>query len=78
MNKKLNLIGIENIPLIKKGDDLPSIINNALNHKNMSLENGDILVIAQTIVSKSLGRTENLSNIKPSQKAIEIYEKMLL
>ena len=76
MNENINLIGIEHIPLIKTGDDLPSIILNALKHNNLTLENGDILVIAQTIVSKSLGRIINLANIKPSQEAIEIYEKM--
>ena len=76
MNKRINLIGIENIPLIKNGDDLPSIIYSALKHNKISLENGDILVIAQTIVSKSLGRIQNLTDIKPSQEAIEIYEKM--
>jgi len=76
MNENINLIGIEDIPLIKTGDDLPSIILNALKQNNLTLENGDILVIAQTIVSKSLGRIKNLVNIKPSQEAIEIYEKM--
>ena len=76
MNDNINLIGIEDIPLIKAGDNLPSIIFNALKHKNLTLENGDVLVIAQSIVSKSLGRMRNLKNIKPSQKAIEIYKKM--
>ena len=77
MNERINMIGIEDIPLIKTGDDLPLIILNALKHKNLTLENGDILVIAQTIVSKSLGRIRNLVDIKPSQRAIEIYEKMV-
>jgi coenzyme F420-0:L-glutamate ligase/coenzyme F420-1:gamma-L-glutamate ligase len=76
MNDNINLIGIEDIPLIKAGDNLPSIIFNALKRKNLTLENGDVLVIAQSIVSKSLGRMRNLENIKPSQKAIEIYKKM--
>ena len=76
MNESINLISIEDIPLIKTGDDLPSIIFNALKHNNLTLENGDILVIAQAIVSKSLGRIKNLVDIKTSQKAIEIYEKM--
>jgi len=76
MNDNINLVGIEDIPLIKSGDNLPSIIFNALKHKNLTLENGDILVIAQSIVSKSLGRMRNLENIKPSQKAIEVYKKM--
>ncbi|NVM17808.1 MAG: coenzyme F420-0:L-glutamate ligase [Candidatus Lokiarchaeota archaeon] len=76
MNEKINLIGIKDITLIKTGDNLSSIIFNALTHNNISLENGDILVVAQTIVSKSLGRFKNLANIKPSQEAIEIYNNM--
>jgi len=76
MNDNINMIGIEDIPLIKAGDNLPSIIFNTLKHKNLTLENGDVLVIAQSIVSKSLGRMRNLKNIKPSQKAIKIYKKM--
>jgi len=40
------------------------------------LENGDILVIAQTIISKSNGRIRNLNMIEPSEKAIEIYKKI--
>ena len=76
MKEKVNLIAIKEIPLIKAGDDIPKIIFNALKLSNLALENGDILVIAQTIISKSLGRTQNLNQIKPSQKAIEIYKKI--
>lgn len=76
MNDNINLIGIEDIPLIKAGDNLPSIIFNALKQNNLTLEDGDVLIIAQSIISKSLGRMRNLENIKPSQKAIEIYKKM--
>jgi len=76
MKEKINLIAIKEIPLIKAGDDIPKIIFNASKLNNLALENGDILVIAQTIISKSLGRTQNLNQIKPSQKANEIYKKI--
>ena len=76
MNEKVNIFAIKDIPLIKTGDDLPSIILTALKYNNQTLENGDILVIAQTIVSKSLGRIQNLISIKPSQEAHKIYEKI--
>ncbi|NVM45497.1 MAG: coenzyme F420-0:L-glutamate ligase [Candidatus Lokiarchaeota archaeon] len=76
MNETVSIFGIEDIPLIKTGDDLPSIILTALKHNNQTLEDGDILVIAQTIVSKSLGRIQNLANINPSQEAHRIYEKI--
>ena len=51
----INLIGLQGIPLIKPGDNIPNIILEALNRNNLSLENGDILVIAQSIISKSTG-----------------------
>lgn len=76
MNDKIRLFGIKNIPRIKPGDDLPSIIYDALEDNHISLQNGDILVIAQTIISKSLGRIKNLNNITPSQEAVDISEKM--
>ena len=62
------------IPLIIPGDPLPEIINNSINQSNISLDNGDILVIAQKIISKSEGRLVNLSNVNPSERAYEIAD----
>ncbi|MGB5912950.1 MAG: coenzyme F420-0:L-glutamate ligase [Promethearchaeia archaeon] len=76
MNKKIELLGLENFPLIKVGDNIAQIIFNKLNENNISLQNGDILVIAQTIISKSIGRIRDLKKIKPSKKAIEIYNRI--
>jgi coenzyme F420-0:L-glutamate ligase/coenzyme F420-1:gamma-L-glutamate ligase len=76
MNKKIELIGLENFPLVKAGDNIAQIIFKNLNKNNISLKNGDILVIAQTIVSKSIGRIRDLRRIKPSKRAIEIYNRI--
>ena len=70
---EIKIIGLKEIPLIKKGDDIPKIIISALNRNGLALENGDIIVIAQTIISKSSGRTKNLNEIIPSEKAFELY-----
>ncbi len=75
MNKKIELIGLENFPLIKPGDNIAQIIFKKLNENNISLQNGDILVIAQTVVSKSIGRIKDLKKIKPTNRAIEIYNR---
>ena len=40
------------------------------------LENKDILGIAQSIVSKSIGRIRDISEITPSEKAIELYQQI--
>ena len=76
MRGKIEIFGVENIPLIKKGNDISSIIFNALTKNSISLKDGDIVIIAQTIISKSLGRLRNVKDIIPSQEAIDLYDIM--
>jgi coenzyme F420-0:L-glutamate ligase/coenzyme F420-1:gamma-L-glutamate ligase len=73
---KIKIIGLKGIPLIKKGDDLPKIIIDALDRNKLTLQNGDIIIIAQTIISKCNGRTKNLNEIIPSKKAMELYNSI--
>jgi coenzyme F420-0:L-glutamate ligase/coenzyme F420-1:gamma-L-glutamate ligase len=68
----LILTALENIPLIRQGDNLADII---LNATNFTLLDNDVFVIAQKIVSKSEGRMVNLADVQPSQKAIELSQK---
>ncbi len=74
--KKIEIIGLQTIPLIEPGNDLAEIILDALNREKLSLVNGDILLIAQTIVSKSTGMIKDLREIIPSKKALELNEKI--
>ncbi|MFW9999966.1 MAG: coenzyme F420-0:L-glutamate ligase [Candidatus Hodarchaeota archaeon] len=76
LKKEIKIIGLKGIPLIKKGDQLSEIIINALNKNEISLEDRDIIVIAQSIISKSSGRIRNLNEISPSKKAIELYNSI--
>lgn len=63
------LIGI---PFIRRDDNLADIVINALSENNISLQDNDILVFAQKIVSKAEGRDVNLNTVIPSQRAREI------
>ncbi|MFX0069887.1 MAG: coenzyme F420-0:L-glutamate ligase [Candidatus Hermodarchaeota archaeon] len=76
MADKIKLIGLKGIPLVKPGDNIPEIILTSLKKNNIELENGDILVIAQTIISKYSNRLVDLNTIKPSKKAQEIYKRI--
>ncbi|MFX1275474.1 MAG: coenzyme F420-0:L-glutamate ligase [Promethearchaeota archaeon] len=76
MKNKIEIIGLQGIPLINPGDNIPKIILEAVEHNNIQLKNGDIILIAQTIISKSNGRLRSLKDIKPSEKAISIYNTM--
>ena len=73
---EIKLIGVKNIPFIKKGDNIADIIVKSLNDAGNYLKEGDIIVIAQSIVSKSQGYIKNLKEIVPSQQAHQIYEKV--
>ena len=66
---------LKNIPLIRQGDSLADILVDSIQNSTIQLENNDILVIAQKIVSKSEGRMVNLATVTPSEQAIELAQK---
>ena len=70
--KEIKLIPIDGIPLVKPGDDLPGIIIRTANASKIEWIEGDILVIAQKIISKAEGRLVNLKEINPSKRALEL------
>ena len=72
----LTLNPLQHIPLIRHGDNLADIIVQALQENNVVLENNDILVLAQKIVSKAEGRAINLATVTPSLQAIELAERI--
>ena len=71
----LTLIPLSNIPLIRPGDNLADIILTSLQTAGIALENGDILVLAQKIVSKAENRFVNLATVTPSPIARKLAQK---
>lgn len=67
--RPLVLTPIPGIPLINPGDNLPSILLDKVLKAGVVFEDGDILVIAQKIVSKAEGRLVNLEMVIPSKRA---------
>jgi coenzyme F420-0:L-glutamate ligase/coenzyme F420-1:gamma-L-glutamate ligase len=68
----LTLTPLNNIPLIRHGDNLADIILNAMQDAGMELQDNDIFVLAQKIVSKAEGRLVNLADVAPSPRALEL------
>jgi coenzyme F420-0:L-glutamate ligase/coenzyme F420-1:gamma-L-glutamate ligase len=60
------------IPLIHPGNNLAELLLISMQTARISVEDGDILVVAQKIVSKAEGRMVNLATIKPSKDALEL------
>ncbi len=71
----LTLTPLPNIPIIRPGDNLAEFLLNSLRDAEIILEDGDILVLAQKIVSKAENRLVNLATICPSPAALELAEK---
>jgi coenzyme F420-0:L-glutamate ligase/coenzyme F420-1:gamma-L-glutamate ligase len=72
----LTLTPLPGIPVVNPGDNLAGLINESLTRCGISLRAGDILVVAQKIISKSEGRSVNLADVVPSQKAIDLAQKI--
>ena len=70
--RQLSLFAVPGIPLIGKGDDLCRILLDAMQTAGIQLENGDVLVVAQKLVSKAEGRVVSLSTVEPGAEAIEL------
>jgi coenzyme F420-0:L-glutamate ligase/coenzyme F420-1:gamma-L-glutamate ligase len=68
----LTLTPLPGIPIIHPGDDLATIILQAIERAGLQLVEGDILILAQKIVSKAEGRMVNLASVEPSFRAIDL------
>ncbi len=69
MTASLKLFAIPGLPVVKPGDDLPSLIGAALEREDRRLLPGDVIVVAQKIVSKAEGRFVDLASVAPSAEA---------
>jgi coenzyme F420-0:L-glutamate ligase/coenzyme F420-1:gamma-L-glutamate ligase len=69
---QLSLYAIPDIPLIKGGDDLAAIISAAISRSGVQIHAGDVLVIAQKLVSKAESRTVSLSSVIAGEEARQL------
>jgi coenzyme F420-0:L-glutamate ligase/coenzyme F420-1:gamma-L-glutamate ligase len=69
---RLELIALTGVPVVAQGDDLAALTLAALARSDLSLQDHDVLVVAQKIVSKAEGRTVELHSVVPSERAIAL------
>ncbi len=72
---QITITGINSIPEVKPGDDLPGLIMAGFAATGVTLQQGDVLVVTQKIVSKAEGRLVDLNNIEPSPFALQHARK---
>src|SRR5262249_51726106 len=63
----VSLLPVRGLPEIRAGDDLAALIV-----EHAALEDGDVVVVAQKVVSKSEGRIVRLDDLEASPKAVEL------
>ena len=76
MTARLELIPLENFPLVEPGDDLALLIWDSLRANNLALQEGDVLVIAQKIISKAEGRYVRLADVTAGPEALALAERV--
>lgn len=67
--RAVNLAAVPDFPLVRPDDDLGAILADALARAGLELRDGDIVVLAQKIVSKAEGRYVDLAQVVPSARA---------
>ncbi len=72
MPPEISVIAIDGIPEVRPGDDLAALLLEAASAQGTAIANGDLLVIAQKVVSKAEGRIVDLATVEPSPLAVEI------
>ncbi len=69
---QLQLLALSDFPLVEPGDDLARLIAESLSANQQTLEDGDVLVLAQKIVSKAENRYVDLKQVEPTAEALEL------
>ena len=72
---RIELIGLEDIPIVDNSSDISQIIKDAIIGQGCGLEHGDIILIAETLISKAEDNFIVLDDLTPSDEAIVLAEK---
>ena len=70
MSRQMVISALDGIPTIRSGDDLAAVIVAALERGGLMAQDGDVVVLAQKIVSKAEGRLVRLADVEPSPRAV--------
>lgn len=69
MHPPLRFAPVPEVPLIRPGDDLAALMAAAIERAGLGPEPGDLLCVAQKVVSKAEGRQVDLADVAPGDEA---------
>ncbi len=67
-----SLFALPGIPDVQPGDDVGRLLLAALDRAGLAPQDGDVLAVAQKIVSKAEGRLVDLAEVEPGERAREL------
>jgi coenzyme F420-0:L-glutamate ligase/coenzyme F420-1:gamma-L-glutamate ligase len=75
--RRVEVLALDGIPEIRAGDNLPSILVEALGRTDgaLPLRRDDVLVVTQKVVSKAEGAIVDLTTVEPRAEAAEFAER---
>ena len=76
VSRSLTLTALAGLPLVEPGDDLGGLLVAALRRAQIVPESGDVLIVAQKVVSKAEGRIVDLTEIVPSARAVALAKEV--
>jgi len=71
---QLQVLGLVGLPEVRPGDDLAALIVDTARAQGTGIQDGDVLVVTQKVVSKAEGRLVDLDDVQPSARAREVAE----
>ncbi len=69
---RLEVLAVAGLPEVRPGDDLAQLISTAT-----SLAEGDVVVVAQKVVSKAEGRLRDLREVEPTERARSCAKRLV-
>jgi coenzyme F420-0:L-glutamate ligase/coenzyme F420-1:gamma-L-glutamate ligase len=74
---RIEIVALPGLPAVAPGDDLAALIGDALERAGVGLGDGDVVVVAQKVVSKAEGRRVDLATVRPSARAEALASRVL-
>jgi coenzyme F420-0:L-glutamate ligase/coenzyme F420-1:gamma-L-glutamate ligase len=74
-SRSIAVIAVQGMPEVRAGDDLAGLILDALERSGERPRTGDVLAVAQKVVSKAEGRVRPLASFVPSERALTMAQE---
>ena len=72
---KVEILAVTGLPIVKKGDDLASLICHAAEKQGTPVQNGDVIVVTHVIASRAEDAIVNLDTVTPSEFAKSVAKR---